>query len=655
MQTLGKLFGEVTGEMRNTKKTLAVAFATILCAGWGWAQQADVATRLGYPQMIVYNGKIVTMNDATFEPRVGTIVQAMSIRDGKILEMGTDAEVRALAGPQTRQIDLGGRTVLPSFIMTHEHPTDWAFIEPRGFRHVLPNDDEIISRWMPNLPPREQLALFDSMLTEAVQKAKPGQWIRIIFNWGPDYEWATDMEALFPRSITKEYLDQLAPNNPVTVKDGFIGTVINQMAIEEFRKVREDLDFYTTGRRGVEMDPERIRRAERTGRLGRPVDPDAMLRGKVPLLADILGAQMELWSSYGVTTVGSGPYSAANLQALHLLDQQGRMPGRFGWSYQGPKWDMETLRVMAGTQQHGTDHLWLIGAFSGSGSGCMTVPMRQDWIEEMRQENPAYTGESRCAFTPGTGSREIQERIVESGMRLAAIHTGGDKDIDYFLDAIEEGSKRAGFTLEQIQAKRHAFDHAAGAPRPEQIPRIKNLGMMVSMINTILWETHRGASEIARQYGLEYTNWVAPRKSVSDAEIMTGFEIDRPLPHKVFFFITKGMNRYNDRDRRVYGPGERTDRITQLKALTVWGGYYMLREDVLGTLDPGKYADFIVLDRDFLTVPEADIPKIEVMMTVVGGKTVHLNASLASEVGMQPVGPSTWTEPIPEGWEPKPY
>jgi predicted amidohydrolase YtcJ len=605
--------------------------------------------------MILYNGKIVTMDDASFTPSVGTTVQAMAVRDDKILATGPNADVRALAGPQTKQIDLKGRTVIPSLIMTHEHPTDWAFIEPRGFRHVLPNDDVIVSRWMPNVPPKEQLAQFDGVLKEAVAKAKPGQWIRVIFNWGPDYEWAEETETLFSKSITKEYLDQLAPNNPVTVKDGFIGSVANAKAVEVYRSVREDLDFYTTGRRGVELDQARIRRVERTGNLGRPVDPDAMLKGKLPTLADILKAQMELWASYGITTVGSGPYAFSNLQALHLLDRQGRMTTRFGWSYQGPKWDLETLRVMAGTLGHGTDHLWLIGAFSGSGSGCMSVPMRQEWIEQRRKENPNYDGDSDCAFAPGTESRAINERIVESGMRLAAIHTGGDKDIDYFLDSIEEGSKRAGLTLEDIRARRHAFDHAAGAPRPEQIPRIKNLGMMVSMINTILWETHRGASEIAKQYGLEYTNWVAPRKSVTQAGIMTGFEIDRPLPHKVFFFITKGMNRYNDRDRQVYGPGERTDRITQIKALTVWGGYYMLRENLLGSLGPGKYADFIVLDRDFFTIPEGEIPRIQVLMTVVGGNTVHLTSSLAGELGMQPVGPTTWKEPIPPGWEPKPF
>jgi hypothetical protein len=210
-----------TYKMKRTK--LAVMAGLLAWSASLLAQTNDVAAKLGYPQMIVYNGKIVTMNDASFTPSVGATVQALAVREDKILAMGTNAEVRALAGPQTKSIDLKGRTVIPSLIMTHEHPTDWAFIEPRGFRHVLPNDDVIVSRWMPNVPPKQQLAQFDGVMKEAVAKAKPGQWIRVVFNWGPDYEWAAETESLFPKSITKAYVDQLAPNNPVTVKDGFFG------------------------------------------------------------------------------------------------------------------------------------------------------------------------------------------------------------------------------------------------------------------------------------------------------------------------------------------------------------------------------------------------------------------------------------------------
>ncbi len=88
-----------------------------------YGQQPDVASKLGYPDLVIYNAKIVTMDDPSFESTVGTIVQAMAVREEKILATGSTAEIRALAGPQTQQIDLRGRTVLPSFIMTHEHPT----------------------------------------------------------------------------------------------------------------------------------------------------------------------------------------------------------------------------------------------------------------------------------------------------------------------------------------------------------------------------------------------------------------------------------------------------------------------------------------------------------------------------------------------------
>ena len=178
---------------------------------------------------------------------------------------------------------------------------------------------------------------------------------------------------------------------------------------------------------------------------------------------------------------------------------------------------------------------------------------------------------------------------------------------------------------------------------------------MVSQNNTILWEKwySNGTYNMARQYGTEYTSWVVPRKSLVEVGVMTSAEIDRPLPHKLFFLMTKGMNRYNDWDQKIYGPDQRTDRIIQLKSYTRWGGYYFMRENLMGTLEPGKFADFIVLDRDFLTIPEAEIPRIEVLMTMVGGKTVHLVSSLARETGMAPVGQTTWPEPIPEGWEPK--
>ena len=618
-------------------KRAAVLLLTMAFIPMGWAQQGNVAARLGYPQTIVYNAKIVTVDDDTFQSNAGSIVQAMAIRDGKILAGGTNAEIQALAGPQTQKMDMKGRTILPSLILTHEHPTDWAFQEPRALTHVLPNDDFFIHRWMPSVPPKQQLALLDPMLKEALAKAKPGQPILLSFNWGPEYEWAKEMGVLFGNSIKKEYLDQVAPNNPVKVKNGFITSVVNQKALDEEAKVHPGL--------GVINDQEK-----KGYGFNRPIEPDVYFKGKTDVLAQVLKAELELWASYGVTGFGSSPYAYNNFQALSYLDKRGEMPGRFAWGYIGPDFSTDILRYLAGLLGTGSDHLWLAGAWDGAGSDCMTIQPRPEW-EQIKKDFTYGTGPNNCNFAPGSPDRETLERIIESGLRVATMHTGGDKDIDYYMDAIEEASKRAGFTLDQIRAKRHAFDHSSGAPRPAQIPRLKNLGMMVSQINTVLWEPQRGATLTAQKYGVEYTSWVVPRKALTDAGVMTSFEIDRPMPYKIFFFILKGMNRYHDYDKKVYGADQRTDRIIQLKALTRWAGYYFLKEKVMGTLEPGKLADYIVLDKDYMTIPEDQIPSIQVLMTAVGGKIVHLHSSLAAELAMQPVGATTWKEQVPDGWK----
>jgi predicted amidohydrolase YtcJ len=330
-----------------------------------------------------------------------------------------------------------------------------------------------------------------------------------------------------------------------------------------------------------------------------------------------------------------------------MLDQRGEMPGRFAWGYTGSAWDDVTMRYVAGLVGNGTDHLWNVGAWDIPGGECTTINAR-----------PEVKRKERCSFEPGSKGREHAEAIVRNGGRIATMHTGGDKDIDYLMDLILKASKEAGLTMDQIRAKRHAFDHASGAPRPDQIPTVKSLGMLVSMINTDLWEK-RASYDVfykVRDYGVEYTNWEMPRKSVTAAGIANGFEIDRALPHKEFLLIWEGMTRYNPWDKKVYGAGERTDRFTQLKSLTRWGAYYLLRENQLGSLEPGKWADFIVLDRDFLTVPEDDIPNTRVLMTAVGGKIVHLMPDLAKENGLSPVGPVTWpTKPLDNYYVHKTY
>lgn len=597
----------------------ALHIALLVIPSAGFAQSASSGSILGYPDTIVHNAKIVTMDDASFDSSPGAIAQAMAIRDGRILAIGGNEQIRALAGPETRRLDLGGRSVFPGFILTHEHPTDWAWTEPSALRHVFPEGNEhIVVRFLEG-DAAQQLANWEDGLREAVNAARPGQWILLSSDWGPNFEHMPELFPKFLPQISRQRLDELAPDNPVRIKNSWVDGLVNSKALEEIARIFPDQKIEGRGNRGP---------------TGRQLEPDVMLHNKVDLNADLLQAEMELWAAHGVTVYGSSPYTIGNLNALRILDEQGRMPGRFAWSYTGPDLHYQTIRLVSALLGNGTDHLWNIGAHGErSGGTCTTLPA-SDRVKS--QED--------CQLEPGDDGRRVKEDIVRSGGRIGAMHSGGDLDIDHLLDVIETKSLEAGLTLDEIRARRHAFDHASGAPRPDQIPRIKRLGMMVSMINTVIWENRTGydASYRLRNYGEEYIGLSVPRNSVTKAGVMNTQEIDRALPHFLFYNLWVGMTRYNSGIGRTLAPEEGTDLITQLKALTIWGAYYVLREDRLGSLEKGKLADFVVLDRDLLELPRDDIPGTRVLMTVIGGKTVHLLPGLAGELGMPPVGPSTW-------------
>jgi predicted amidohydrolase YtcJ len=287
---------------------------------------------------------------------------------------------------------------------------------------------------------------------------------------------------------------------------------------------------------------------------------------------------------------------------------------------------MNTIVFMQGL---GNEYFWYGGAQGSeeNGTNCSSLTPRVT----------LSPGMLACGLEPGTPAYNRLYKFIKNGGRMAIAHTIADRDIDHILDLIEKASKEAGFTLEQVRAKRHGFDHLALAPRPDQIPRIKELGMVTGGNAIYPYEMAQG---LLAAYGEKPLEWMNPKKSLVDAQIPTGFEVDRPISGTdltMFWVLARSMDR-KAVDGRVYGPSQKIGRELALKTITTWGAYYLMKEDTLGSLASGKAADFVVLDRDYLTIPEADIEKLRVFMTVVGGRVVHLVPSLAKEIGMKPIG-----------------
>lgn len=590
---------------------------------------------------IVYNAKIVTVDDHGFNSKVGTIAQAMHIKDGKILHLGDNAQIRAMGGPGTKLIDLKGRTVLPGFTLTHEHPWDWNPVEPTVVKKVL-TDDVVVTRFLEGSP-AESLKVFPEVLAEAVSKAKPGQWIYIVFTYGRQYQYSPrgntgygrtgmDSEAgnlLDGKHITKAQLDKIAPNNPVVLRDVFIAMMLNQKAVEESKKV---------------FPYEDLNKANETTGFGagfRWMFQDVVMKDHYPQLVELMRLGMEWWAGYGMTSFSSNAYGPSNIRVCMDLDRKGKMPMRelwtWNWRLQHFYSDPYFLNMMAAVTNYGTDYFWFGGGRIIEGGSCTTAEPRTASKLAKNADLQVDTQRMQCAYAPGSIYAKLLYDYIKAGNRYVNHHTVGDRDIDNIIAIIVKASKDAGMTDDEIRAKRHAFDHSVMFPRPDQVDVFKKYNFYAS---GNAFEIYQASPAILEIFGEGPASWVVPKKRLADAGIYSTFEMDRALG-STDFTIFSGLSWMMNRkawDGKTYASDQGVDRQTALKIATIWGAYYLIKENTLGSLEPGKWADFIVLDKDYMTVPDQEIANLRVLMTVVGGRTIHLVPSLAKEIGIQPAG-----------------
>ena len=624
-------------------------------AGLLWFGGSFLLAQQTPPQeMVLYNGKIVTVDDGSNTSRIGTIGQAMHVKDGKVQRVGANAQIRALAGPNARVVDLKGRTVLPGLIGTHDHPHDFDAVNRWIVKKVIP-EDVVVSRFLDGSP-EENLSAFPKVLGEAVSKARPGQWIYIVVELGKNWEYSAGARGLFDKKIfnildgkriPKEMLDAIAPNNPVLVRDVFTGTLMNELAVQQSREVWKDYPEFQdclAGREGPGVSGAGPCGAGNFLGAMRWAFPDVMMRNHYALMREVYRLGTEWWAGYGETAVSSSCFNPMCVQVYDDLDRSGQMAMRwhFGWAWVprslNESFTRNFVNAMAG---RGSDYFWF-GGFSNAG----VIPGFCTTATPVSTQYPARTW--RCDVQPNHPDYMTLFNFLKSGGRFS-FHSAGDKDIDGLLEVIEKASKEAGMTDEQIRAKRHTFDHGSMAPRPDQLDKIKRLGLIASQGPAYIYED---APPIFAVYGERVAEWNAPHKRIVDAGIHTAIELDRPLGSTdfTFFHYLYWVISRKAWDGKVYVGDQRVSREIALKSATRGGAYYILRDSVLGSLEPGKWADFIILDRDYLTIPEDDIPNIRVLMTSLGGKVVHLVPSLAKELGMEPTGAQVTLGFHPSKW-----
>ena len=580
------------------KQTVLLAILLALLSSDAPAQTLS-PEMIRYADLILHNGKIVTVDERF------TITQSVAVKEGKFLAVGKDKEILRFAGAETIKIDLKGKTVLPGLIDTHNQ-TLYHSLKRYASRSVPELQENVVSG--------DSFQEFLDGIKAIAEKANPDEWViaRLESN-----EIAYD----FWRKHSYRDLDRVANGRLVLILQGTRGLTTSK-GLEALRK-RYGFDTELLRLPGL-VDKE----GKLTGRFRqevvRLIQTDLIMQGKKTILRDAYHHALLDLAKYGITTWSSSIQPLQALEALAELDRDGKLPVRFGYThalgFASLPYPAAVYEPLAAKQGHGSDFLWLIGAspatIDGSYPNLCTSVKARGAIKE-REE---------CLAKPGDFKRVGIETIVRSGNRITGLHVAGDLALDHLMDAIEKASKEAGFKSHEIQAKRHAIDHCLMNPRRDQYARIKRLGIIVSCAPVYI---ELDAPRILRDYGEEYLKWNVPVKSLTDAGIKTVMELDTELkPSKnAFYYIQLLLTRTAG---KAWNLSEKIERVTALKMFTRWAAEYVLKENVIGSIESGKWADLIVLDRDYMTVPETEISKIQVVLTLVGGQIVYQDSVMTA-------------------------
>ena len=565
-----------------------VLLSLVFCCSAADAQQPDT---------IYYNGKIITEWDQ--HPNA----QAVAIRGDRFVAVGADADVLRTAAAATQKIDLHGKSVVPGLIEGHAHPIMAALSEIDGPVPVFHSIPEI-----------------QAYIRQQVEKVPADQIIFV-----PKVYSTRLNEHRYP---TRQELDEAAGAREAVADNGYAS--ILDTALLKRLAITRDTPAPSNGR--IVKDA--------TG------EPTGLILGAPELLGKVrasrpttqqdriwaLKSMLQHYNNVGITSIIDrlqGPEGFRAYQALHdkgeltvrsyvtyLIKAQGtpadvrreieQIPFVTGW---GDKW----LRV--GSLKTVIDGGILIG----------TAYLREPYGSHTQIYGFVEPGYRGVLYVPRENVFAMAQAADELGWQMTSHVTGGGS-LDILLDAYEAANR-----VKPITGRRFTVTHG-NFPDKRAIQRAKALGVVFDMQPAWL---HFDGPAIKDVFGPERMKDFIPLRSLLDAGIVVGGGADHMIrfdprlatnPYHPFFSMWMAITRKMV-DGNVMNPEQRISRLEALKMWTWNNAYLMFAEKEVGSIEPGKLADLVVIDKDFMTCPEDELKNIEPLQTVVGGKVIYSRES----------------------------
>jgi predicted amidohydrolase YtcJ len=535
-----------------------------------------------FADTVYHTGKIYTVNAAK------PWAQSVAIRNGKIEFVGSDDAVRAHIGPDTAVYDLHGKLMLPGFQDAHVHP--------------LYAGLEALSCYLGG---EESIEHYRAVLPDCVARSADREWIT-------GGGWS--MAAFGPGAkASKDILDELTPDHAVFLvsADGHSGWA-NSRALDIAgitKNTPDPVDGY------IDRDPET---GEAIGSLQEGAMRLVAQHAPAPTFEERVAAleyARDQMHSVGITSFQKAYANEAELQAYEHLDKMGKLNMRVVaallWDAEGSAEQLETMKALRERYTKGNLRATSIKIFVDGVMENYTAVMLEPYLVEGATKGTPM-------IDPGEMIEVVSDAAAE-GFQIH-FHSLGDAAVRYALDAVEEARQRHG-----ENDLRHHLSHLQ-VVHPDDHPRFAELGAVANF--QPLWAyADEYIVELTLPFISEQTaRWIYPIKSIIDAGGRIAFGSDwsvssvNPMPQ-----IETALTRVDaeSHSTAVLNPEQRITIEQAVEAFTLGTAYVNHQEDVTGSIEVGKLADLIVLDKNIFEIAPERISETKVLLTLFEGKPVY--------------------------------
>jgi hypothetical protein len=564
----------------DVRLVLIVACATL----------ATVASAQRPADRIWSGGPILTMNDGAMR------AEAVAEQGGRIVAVGSTADVMKFKGPKTKVIDLGGRAMLPGFVDAHGHVVFGGF-QALSANLLAPPDGQV--RSIPAL--QQTLRDWMAVNREAVSR------VSLVAGFGYD---DAQLEEL--RHPTRDDLDAVSRDVPILIihQSGHLG-VLNSKALAVVGFGAETKN--PTG--GV------IRRREGGKEPNGVLEETAFFEAVVKLLGQVgpegfkvfARAGAELWARFGYTTAQEGRSMASSAEVMRAVAAEG------GFTIDVVTYTdvlIDRAYVKTHASRAYTNRFRVAGAkltIDGSPQG-FTAWRDRPYYKPVGNYPPGYVG--YAAATPEQVIDAVEWAYANDVQLLT--HANGEAASDVLIAALTAATAKHG-----AGDRRPVLVHGQFL-REDQVDSYNRLGVIPSLfpMHTFYWgDWHRDHTVgPALADNISPTGWVHARgmKFTSHHDAPVAF----PDSMRVLDATVTRRSRSGD----IIGPAQRVDVITALKAMTIWPAFQHFEEASKGSIEVGKLADFVILSKDPTAVDPEELDRIRVVETIKEGTTVFMMA-----------------------------